>query len=93
MSLEDKEKISDTSNDKHLKYPPELKEERKEKRLEILKMFLYGAGVFYVLLSVIIICLQLRFNYKSTSEMIILVTIIGSSITTIIGVIAGTSID
>lgn len=68
-------------------------EKRKGDRLKVLKNFLYGSGISYVVLSITIVVLNvLNFSIMS-NELTILVTFIGAAITTIIGVIAGTSID
>lgn len=69
-------------------------EKRKEKRLDILKTLLY-----FILAGMAIsatVTLVIYFGTGATAtppELIVLNTILGSSLTTIIGVIAGTSID
>ena len=71
---------------------PMDKEGRKSRRLLILGMAL-GCSFVVFTISIIITCI---FVYKSVStppELIVLNTVMGSTITTIVGVIAGTSID
>lgn len=81
-----KEKISHKNN------LPQDKEGRKGKRLSILQNTLIGVGIGFVI-SITITCF-FTFFYKSTpSELLVLNTVLGSTLTTIIGVIAGTSID
>jgi hypothetical protein len=79
---------------KHSESPKEnWSEVRKGDRLRILRNFLYGAGISYIFLSIAIITLgALNFTVFST-ELTVIIVLIGSAITTIIGVIAGSSID
>jgi len=100
---EEKEKIgnNDPYDDKNvlLKVEEQLKiielqekSKRKKLRLRIMSYVLLGIGIAFII-SIAITCIFV-FNDKEISiEIIILNTILGSSLTTIIGVIAGTSID
>ena len=68
------------------------KEDRKTKRLEILQYTLNF--VFCGLMSsVIVTCIVYFYCGESPTELIVVNTILGSTLTTIVGVIAGTSID
>ena len=68
-------------------------ESRKEKRLIILKLALYCGGAFYCTIVMVIVLLNVYGKEIEGTELTILLTVLGSSLTTIIGVIAGSSID
>jgi len=86
----DSENITETDADIQLAIE---KEKRKAERLKILRVALYFGGGFYFALVLLIIVLSAVGITVESTELTILVTILGSSITTIIGVIAGSAID
>lgn len=69
------------------------KEERKKERLIILKWALFGVGIGFLFSIITTIVITVCFQFETPPELIVLNTVLGSSLTTIIGVIAGTSID
>ena len=68
------------------------KEGRKSRRLLILGLALGGSFVVFII-SIIITCIFVYKSVPTPPELIVLNTVMGSTITTIVGVIAGTSID
>lgn len=68
------------------------KSERQLERLKILKYSLVCVTIGLIA-SISITCIFMFGDKKTPSELIVLNTILGSTLTTIIGVIAGSSID
>ena len=96
--MNDKEKIKENLTKNIIKssalkqFESEQKSKRKEKRLGLIRtlLFIISGGLFLSLLTTFIFFNE---NANTPPELIVLNTILGSSLTTLIGVIAGTSID
>ncbi|MGI9345146.1 MAG: hypothetical protein ACR2PW_02645 [Gammaproteobacteria bacterium] len=68
------------------------KEARKSRRLQIIERVLLGVGIgFFV--SIAITCGIIYLGKPTPPELIVLNTVLGSTLTTLVGVVAGTSID
>ena len=62
-------------------------------RLVILRRVLYFGGCIYIGLVTLIIFLQVLGKTPESTELTILITMLGTTLTTIIGVIIGSSLD
>lgn len=62
-------------------------------RLAILRNVLYYGGSIYITIIVLIIALQICHLLPESTELTILITVLGTTLTTIIGVIIGSSLD
>ena len=66
---------------------------RKLKRLKTLQYILLGIGIGLAISLCLTAYISIYIGTKTPTELIVFNTILGSSLTTIIGVLAGTSID
>jgi hypothetical protein len=62
-------------------------------RLNVLRNILYVGGAAYILITLIVIGLQVHGAMPESTELTILITVLGSALTTIIGVVIGSSLD
>ena len=80
-----------TESPKETKHTPVIKSQNQQ-RLHILHRALIGVGIG-LFISVIVICFFAFYEKETPSALTVLITVLGNVLTTIVGVIAGTSID
>ena len=88
-------KIKDESdpNTANQLYANYRKETRKDTRLVILKRILYFGGIFYLCALIAIFAVTIIKGYGAIRELPTIVNLLTPALTTIIGVIIGSSID
>jgi len=62
-------------------------------RLNILRTILYCGGIFYLVVTVALIVLRTVDGQPMSAELATLITFLGSTLTTIVGVIIGSSLN